>query len=99
MAEVGAIETPRPVIDASTLRFEISDHRGRPRSLKRRLAVSAVEGHDPDHVGLRSALPQYPKVGYYVTRPDGAAPASGVEGFDLFSSLEPIVANGVKPIW
>jgi hypothetical protein len=33
-----------------------------------------------------------------VTRHDGAAPASGGEGFDLFPSLEPIVANGIKPI-
>jgi hypothetical protein len=33
-----------------------------------------------------------------VTRHNGAAPAAGVEGFDLFLSLEPIVANGIKPI-
>src|SRR5207249_8986006 len=56
------LKTPQPAVDANTLRFEISDHRGRPRSLKRRPALSAVEDHDPDHAGSWPVLPPYPKV-------------------------------------
>jgi hypothetical protein len=39
------LEAPQPVVSLHTSRVEVSDHRGRPRPLKRRLAVGTVEAH------------------------------------------------------
>src|ERR1700730_8386305 len=93
------LKTPQPVVAEYALSFEISDHRRRPCSLKRRATVGAVEAHHPNRPGAPCVVTEYPKIVYQVTRGGSAALAApSIEGADLLLSFEPVVADSVERI-
>ncbi len=93
------LKTPQPVVAKHALSFEISDHRGRPRTVKGRVTVGAVEAHHPDSPGMPCVIPEHPKIVHQVTGGGPAAlPAPSIEGADLLLSLEPVVADRVECI-
>jgi hypothetical protein len=54
---------------------------------------------DSARVRTERVIPEYPKIAEQVTRAGVAAlPAPGIEGTDLFLSLESVVAHGIERI-
>jgi hypothetical protein len=90
------LQTPQPLVAEHALRFEISDHSGRPYPLKRRTPVCTVEGHHPHCPGAPRVIPEYLKIADQVTCGGIAVlPPPSAEGPDLLRSFESVVANGV----
>jgi hypothetical protein len=91
------LKTPQPVIAEHTLRFEISNHRGRSHHLHRRTTIGPIQAHHPNHPGAPRVVSEHPKIAYQVTRGGGAGlPTPVIEGADLIHPLEPVVADNVE---